>query len=114
MLRKDPEERCDPRADAAEHANAQPLNAVIAAVPILPEGGLEGTLFSKSIDVSRATASLSLLQAPIHTLTPHNHRLEHRRAESLIVFGLKLQYRTAHAIDHPIPHSLVFRCVAFL
>jgi len=35
MLRQDPEERCDPRADAAEHADAQPLDAVIAAVPVL-------------------------------------------------------------------------------
>ena len=41
VLREDPEERCDPRADAAEHADAQPLDAVIAAVPMLPEGGLE-------------------------------------------------------------------------
>lgn len=46
MLRKDPEERCDPRADAAENADAEPLNAVIAAVLVLPEGGLEGALLA--------------------------------------------------------------------
>ena len=33
-------------ADAAENADAEPLNAVIAAVPVLPEGSLEGALLA--------------------------------------------------------------------
>ena len=68
VLRQNPKERCDLQADAAEHANAKPLNAMVAAVPVLSEGGLEGTQLARNLARDGCVPSDVDLVSGLHVL----------------------------------------------